>query len=283
VLKKRRGSSFLAYTTEGSSGSGHSHKTRAIILIMNELTQDGIFSRALTIWQSKRGYRFSIDAVLLALFARPYASNARVLELGTGSGVISIILGYQVPKVPLPSSIIAVELQENLAKIAQQNIEENTMTSRLRVVQQDLKRVPNETTGKLFDLVVTNPPYFAINDGNQELDEERAIARREVHATISEVLLCAVRSLSAKGRLAIIYPVSQLPRFFAALARTPLHLTLWQPVYAQANQDATLALLLCKMPSGKQAPPLTMMPPLFLADAQGLPNPEVERLLQVGY
>jgi tRNA1Val (adenine37-N6)-methyltransferase len=250
---------------------------------MNELTQDGIFSRAITVWQPKRGYRFSIDAILLALFARPHATNGRVLELGTGSGIISMILGYQVPEVSLPTSIIAVELQESLAKLARQNIEENAMASRLRVVQQDLKKVPDEATGALFDLVVTNPPYFALNEGRQELDEERAIARREIHATIHEVLLCAVRCLAAKGKLALVYPVSQLPRFFAALAKTPLHLTLWQPVYAQPNQDATLALLLCKMPTGKQAPPLHMMPPIFLADAQGRPNPEVERLLQVGY
>jgi tRNA1Val (adenine37-N6)-methyltransferase len=250
---------------------------------MAELTQDGIFSRALTIWQPKRGYRFNIDAVLLALFARPYAQKARVLELGTGSGVISLILGYQVPDLELPAEIVAVELQESFAKIAQKNIEENTQHSFARVVQEDLKRIPNEKTGKLFDLVVTNPPYFALNEGQREPDEERAIARREVHASIADVLACAARSLSAKGKLALVYPVSQLPRFFAALSKTSLHLIVWRPVYAQPNQDATLALLLCKMPSGKLAPPLTMMPPIFLANEQGKPSPEIERLLQVGY
>ena len=250
---------------------------------MNELTQDGIFSRALTIWQPKRGYRFSLDAVLLALFARPHAQGARVLELGAGSGVVSVILGHRVPEVELPASIVAVELQARLAEIAAQNVAENGMASLIRVVAQDLKRVPDDDTGKLFDLVVTNPPYFTLHDGLPESDEERAIARREVHATIHEVLLCAARSLSAKGKLALVYPVSQLPRLFAALAKTSLRLALWRPVYAQANQDATLALLLCKMPSGKQAPPLVMAPPLVLADAQGKPNPEVERLLQVGY
>lgn len=250
---------------------------------MTELTQDGIFSRALTIWQPRRGYRFNIDAVLLALFARPYAQKSKVLELGAGSGVISVILGYKVPAVELPSEVVAVELQEGLASIAQKNIEENGQSAFARVVKEDLKRVPNEKTGKLFDLVVTNPPYFALGEGQREPDEERAIARREVHASIFDVLSCAARSLSAKGKLALVYPVSQLPRFFAALSKTSLQLIVWQPVYAQSNQDATLALLLCKMPSGKLAPPLTMTPPIFLADEQGKPNPEIERLLQVGY
>lgn len=251
---------------------------------MNELTQDGIFSRAITIWQHKHGYRFSIDAVLLALFARPHAQGARVLELGAGSGVVSMILAHKAPEVALPKEIVAVELQNSLAGLAQKNIEENQKAALIKVVQEDLKRVPTPETGKLFDLVVSNPPYFPLDSSAEEVtSEERAIARREVNASVSDVLSCAARSLHAKGSLALVYPAPLLPRFFAALAATSLRLIAWQPVYSLPKQDATLALLLCKQPTGKNPPPLSVMPPIFLSNNDGTPNPEIERLLLRGY
>lgn len=248
-----------------------------------EFTQDGIFSRAITLWQPRKGYRFGVDSVLLGCFAREHAEDAKVLELGAGVGVISLVLAFPVPGRRAPREIVAVELQERLAKLATQNVLENRLKTPIQIIQGDLKKLPNQESGRLFDLVLSNPPYYLINEGQREPDEERAVARREISATISDVLSCAARCLHAKGKLALVYPAAQLPRLFSAVEKSSFQWVAMQPVYSREGREAELVLALFKLPSGKAVPPLSILPPLVLADAQGKQNPEIERLLQRGY
>ena len=100
------------------------------------------------------GYRFSIDAVLLAYFADPRPGD-KVLDLGTGCGIIPLILAYRQPNI----AIYGVEVQTKLAELAVSNVRENQLEGRITVFCTDMKLLRPAMTAGPVDLVVCNPPF----------------------------------------------------------------------------------------------------------------------------
>ncbi|MBW2642213.1 MAG: methyltransferase [Deltaproteobacteria bacterium] len=136
---------------------------------MEFLTTDSLFNGSILVKQHGAGYRFSLDAVLLAQHARPSPDDT-VLDLGTGCGIIPLILAYRHPKI----IIYGVEVQKELADIATLNIAENGMEDRITIHCKDLKRLKQDMTCGPVDLVVTNPPYMKVASGRLNPNQQRA-------------------------------------------------------------------------------------------------------------
>jgi len=143
-----------------------------------EETLDTLFGGKLKILQKRQGYRFSIDALLLAHFAQP-APDDRILELGTGCGVIPLILFYR----RKAQKIIAVEIQPSLADLARRNAALNRCSSKFQILEDDLRHLEKRFGRGSFDRVLANPPYRKVGSGRINPHEEKAIARHEVQAT----------------------------------------------------------------------------------------------------
>src|SRR5210317_2172391 len=127
---------------------------RILLILMNFYTTDTFFNGKIRITQERAGYRFSIDAVLLANFAVP-RSGDQVLELGTGCGIIPLILAYRQPQI----EIYGVEVQAELAELAVSNVRENQLHDRISVICADMKSLRPAMTAGPVDLVVCNPPF----------------------------------------------------------------------------------------------------------------------------
>ena len=172
---------------------------------MESLTTDSLFNGSIRVKQHRSGYRFSLDAVLLAQHAMPNPDDT-VLDLGTGCGIIPLILAYRHPKI----KIFGVEVQKELADIATLNIAENGMEDRIAIHCRDLKRLKHDMTCGPVDLVVTNPPYRKVESGRLNPDQQRAVAKHEIKATLFDVVETARRMLRTSGRFAIIYPAERM-------------------------------------------------------------------------
>jgi tRNA1Val (adenine37-N6)-methyltransferase len=204
----------------------------------SDLTRDTFFDGRLVVTQTIGGYRFSIDAVLLAAGIRPKPGDT-LLDLGAGCGIISLILASRFPQV----RIHAVELQPELIELAQDNVADNHMGDRIEVVQADLRVLPREPVTGPFDWIVSNPPYHRPDSGRINPNQQRALARHEIAMDLSQLLACARRMLRTGGRLALIYPAERSADLLVQMRQEGIEPKYLQGVHSQSGQAARLVIV----------------------------------------
>lgn len=201
------------------------------------LTSDTFFNGQMTICQSRTGYRFSIDAVLLAWHARPQAGD-RVLDLGTGCGIIPLIMALREPA----AHFWGVDVQPRLAAVAALNVAQNHLRSRIHIRCRNLKHLRPEAFGGPFHLVVSNPPYRKAASGRINPDRQRALARHEIAATVQDVVKTASRMLTPGGRFVTLYPVDRLVDVLETMRALGIEPKLLRLIHSKSGGGAKLFL-----------------------------------------
>lgn len=235
-------------------------------------TTDTFFNGRLRIKQNRTGYRFSIDAVLLAHLAAARAGD-RVIDLGTGCGVIALIMAYRQPDITL----YAVEVQEELVQLAVCNVEDNHLQNRITVLGVDMKIIkPAMTTGPV-DLVVCNPPYRRAGSGRINPDHQRAIARHEVRADLQDVISSARRVLKTGGRFITIYTAERTADILCQMQSDGIEPKLVHTIHSASRSEAKLVLI-----EGIKGgnPGLKIAPPLIVYTENGDYTDEVQRMFE---
>lgn len=157
------------------------------------------------ICQHKQGYRFSVDSAILAHHVSLHNVSTAV-DLGTGCGVIPLILAHRFPSV----HVYGIEIQESLAHLAMANVRLNNMEDRITIIHGDMKDPDAFVESQATEVVISNPPYRKIQSGKMSPNCERAIARHEVGVTLTDVIACADRLLRPLGRLVLVYSAERL-------------------------------------------------------------------------
>lgn len=233
-------------------------------------TIDSILGGALTIVQPACGYRFAIDSILLGRFARP-RRRARVLELGAGCGVVSIMIAalYQ------PAEVIAIELQPQLAAMIAHNAALNGNLA-VTAICGDLRRqIPGLTPGS-FDYVIANPPYRAERRGRESPNPERRAARSGDGTTLTAFVAATARYANAGGQVAMVFTASRTPELIAELKYNSLEPKRIRFVHSRASEKATVVLIEARKAGGIEA---IIEPPLFIYDSSGSYSDEVRAML----
>ena len=199
-------------------------------------TLDGFMDGRLRLIQSARGYRFSIDAVLLARFVTVKPGDV-VVDLGAGCGIISLLLLLEKPA----AYVLALEIQESLAEQAVRNAALNGVADRMGVLLGDLRQAPFRKP--VADVVVCNPPYRRPGSGRVNPDLERAIARHEIMASLKDILSAASAVLKPKGRVALIYPASRLVDLLVRMRAFEFEPKRMQAVYPSMEEESKLVLV----------------------------------------
>jgi tRNA1Val (adenine37-N6)-methyltransferase len=216
-------------------------------------TIDSFLNGKLQIIQSRQGYRFSVDALLLAEFVSVRNEDI-VIDLGAGCGIISLFLAVK-RKVGF---IVGLELQEELASQAQRNIALNKLEKKIAVIRGDLRHLP---IGPAFaHIVVCNPPYRRQKSGRINPDSSKAIARHELSTKVNDILLAGKALLKEGGRLALIYPANRLAEIFAKMRIHDIEPKRLQIVFPNPSSYAKLAMIEGRL-HGKSG--LKILPPLF--------------------
>lgn len=162
---------------------------------------DDLEFKDLKIIQNKEGFCFGIDAVLLSDFAKNIKDNSKVIDLGTGTGIISILL---CGKTKL-KNIIGVEVQKDVYDMACRSIQLNGLEDRFQVINKNVIELENIYEPNYFDVVVTNPPYKKQNTGLCNNDQKKLISRHEVLADLSDFIRISSRLLKDRGELYMIH------------------------------------------------------------------------------
>ncbi len=172
---------------------------------MEEETADSILHGSLHVFQNKRGYRFSLDSILLSHFAflKPKTYN---IDLGCGSSIIMLILARRFPC----TTWTGVEIQEGLAALAQKNIQANGLEGRIKILCNDARAIEKILPQNSFDSVIFNPPYRKLKSGRINPQLEKAIARHEIQGSLKDFLQAAKYLLKPGGRVFTIYPAKRL-------------------------------------------------------------------------
>lgn len=225
------------------------------------VSHDTLFSGRLLCRQSRDGYRFSIDAVLLAHFCQPRRRD-HILDLGSGCGVIALILAYR----HLLTTLTCLELQPSLADHIRHNIAHNDLAQRMTVVEGDLRAIRTLVGAGTFDTVVANPPYYPLGSGRQNPAGEQALARHELSADLPQIIQAAAFALRNKGQLAMVYPASRGAVLISLLRAQGLEPKRLRAVHPYPGAEANLLLIEAVKNGGEQ---LTVLPSLHVHDRPG--------------
>lgn len=163
-----------------------------------------LICETLELFQSRRGYRFGIESLLLAGFAGRQCDH--MLDLGTGSGILPLVMTrfYQV------ASAVGVELQSGLVDRARRSVAHNGLEDQIEIVQADLRDLADRLPPSYFDLVVVNPPYGRAGQGHLNPDDEKAVARHELRVTLAQVVAAAASHVRVRGTVAWVLPPGRL-------------------------------------------------------------------------
>jgi len=230
-----------------------------------------------SIFQKRKGYRFSIDALILADFVACRQASARnkknihYADLGTGSGIIPILLfkwkqnltGY------------GVEIQERLADMAERNIRLHHLEDRFKILHMNLVSLPDRFTEGSFDWITINPPYRRLHSGRLNPNPEKALARHEISVTLEGICSVMAHLLRVKGKAYIIYPASRLADLISQLRQEGLEPKCLKPVYPKPGERAVWILVEAACGGGSG---LTVENPLYVEDKEGKYSEQIEQI-----
>ncbi|MEI6207752.1 MAG: methyltransferase [Desulfuromonadales bacterium] len=235
-----------------------------------EHTLDELKRFDLQIFQPRHGYRYSLDALLLARFCSTLQPGGSIVDLGAGCGIISLLLARVNPA----AHVLAVENNPEMAALVERNIQHNDLAGRVSVHAEDVIRVRESYADSIFDLVVSNPPFRTPWSGKVSPRAGRDTARHETTAGLADFLAAAKYLVKPSGRICFIQLPSRLAEFIALATEMKLSLLRLRMIHNNAESPATI--FMAELAKGRRSTPVVEAP-LFVRDMDGDYSDEVWR------
>lgn len=233
-----------------------------------EYTVDSIGS--LKICQPKEGYRFSVDALILSNFVNLRRAG-RIVDIGAGTGIIGIILAKKYPE----AQVKMIEIQQELAELAQESIRLNSVENRCQVICMDAK---DFVSSEEFDIVISNPPFRSPGTGRLSPYEEKALARHELSLTVTDLAKIGQRLLKHRGRLYMIHLPERFVEIIRILSKHSLEIKRVRFVHSKRDTLAKMVLIEA-VKGGRVA--LKVEPPLFIYNDDGTYTEEMKKIYEL--
>lgn len=213
------------------------------------------------LFQKPDDFCFGTDAILLSEFAK-IKPNTSVVDLGTGTGIIPLIIANR----RNPEHVLGIEIREDMADMAARSVKLCGLNDLITIKTMDLKDAPKEIGYGVFDHAICNPPYYKSGSGASSLHQGRRIAREDANCSLNDVCKSAFAILKNKGKLSIILPSSRLAEAFFALCSNRLEPKRVQFVHPKRDTLPNLVLIE-SIKLGN--PSLTYDPALIMYDDDG--------------
>jgi tRNA1Val (adenine37-N6)-methyltransferase len=186
--------------------------------------------------QNDFGYRYSIEPFLLAGFAQ-LLPGQKVLDIGTGCGIIPLLMVFRQPTL----KVTGIEIQDAAAENAEKNVSKNQM--KIKIVNNDFLDWAQRVEVELFDLIVSNPPYRKLNSGRTNPDSGKAIARHELKLNLPSMLDKAQPLLKKGGHITLAYPPIRLQETLGELESRELFPSRIRFIHGNKNAEAKIFLV----------------------------------------
>lgn len=238
----------------------------SILLKENERI-DNLERNGYQIIQDAKRFCFGMDAVLLSGFAR-VKDGARVLDLGTGTGIIPILLEAKTGA----AHLTGLEIQPDSADMARRSVKLNGLENKIDIVTGDLKEAGSLFDAASFDVVTSNPPYMIGQHGITNPEDAKAIARHEVLCTLRDVIEQAAKLLRPGGNFFMVHRPFRLAEIMVLLHEYKLEPKRMQLVYPYVDKEPNMVLIEANR-GGR--PRMTVEKPLIVYRKPGVYMPEI--------
>ena len=200
---------------------------------------DDLEFKNLKIIQNEKEFCFGMDAVLLSDYAKDIKKNSKIIDLGTGTGILPILLAGKTNN----TEITGIEIQENMAEMATRSIKLNNLENRIKIINEDIKNLNNIFEKESFDAVVTNPPYKENNTGLKNEYEGKIIARHEIKCDLEDIILASKYLLKDRGTLYMVHRPERIVDICELLRKYKIEPKTITFIYPKAGNAANLILI----------------------------------------
>ncbi len=240
-----------------------------IIINENEKIED-LQCNGLKIIQNKKWFCFGMDAVLLTNYC-DVKNNSRIVDLGTGTGIIPILLSGK----RNISSAVGIEIQKEVAEMASRSVELNKLEEKIKILNIDLKNATEYLETNSFDAVISNPPYKLNNSGILNPNDQKAISRHEIKCTLEDVISVASSLLKQYGRFYMVHRPDRLVDIMCLLRKYKLEPKQIRFVHPKSGEKPNMVLIRA---SKNGNPELKFDPPLYIYNEEGIYTEDVYKI-----
>ena len=207
---------------------------------------DDLEFKGLKIIQDSTGFCFGIDSVLLSDYAKNIKSGSEIVDIGTGTGIIGILLTGKTEN----THITGIEIQAEVAQMAERSIKLNNLEDRFCIKNINIKDVFSEIKPNTIDAIVTNPPYMRENTGAKNLEKKKLISRCEVECTLEDVIQISYKLLKSKGEFYMVHRAERIVDILYNLRKYQLEPKNIRFVHSKTEKEPNLFLIKCVKDAG---------------------------------
>ena len=229
---------------------------------------DELEYKGLKIIQNKEGFCFGIDSVLLSDFAKNIKKDSVVVDIGTGTGIISILLSKKAEI----KKIYGIEIQEEVADMAKRSVKLNDLQDKIQIINKNIKNIFEEIEPNKIDAIVTNPPYMKKNSGIKNENEIKLISRHEIKCNIEDIIKVSSKLLKDNGELYMVHRPDRLVGIIECLRKNKIEPKKIRFIYSKEEENSNLVLIKAVKNAGEF---LKIEKPLYIYDENNKYTDEV--------
>ena len=237
---------------------------------LNELeTVVNLLNKDMKIIQRVDHFAFSLDSLLVSEFASITKYTNKIVDLGTGNGVIPLFLSKKTK-----AKITGIEIQEISSDLAKRNVQLNNLEDQISIINDDMKNWRKYFRNNSIDMVISNPPFFKFDGNEKQLNDltQLTLARHEISITLEEIIQTASNLLKDKGHFALVHRVDRFMDIIENMKKYDIEPKKIQFCHTKINKEGKI-LLVEGIKYGK--PGLRILPPLIAHDDNGQYSAEV--------
>lgn len=231
---------------------------------------DDLQCKGYQIIQDPKRFCFGVDAVFLSHFVKA-KKGSRILDLGTGTGIIPILLAARTED----TMIQGLEIQEASAEMAGRSVRLNHLEKRIEIIQGDMKEAAGLFPAASFDVITSNPPYMTQQHGLENEYEPKNIARHEILCKLEDVVKAAAYLVRPGGSFFLIHKPFRLAEIFSVLMQYKLEPKRMRMVHPYVDKEPNMVMLEA-VRGGRSR--ITVEPPLIVYREKGIYTEEIEDL-----
>lgn len=232
---------------------------------------DDLEYKGLKIIQNKEGFCFGIDSVLLSDFAKNIKKDSLVLDIGTGTGIISILLSKKAEI----KKIHGIEIQEEVADMAKRSVKLNDLQDKIQIINKNIKNIFEEIEPNKIDAIVTNPPYMKLNTGAKNEEIKKLISRHEVECNLEDIIKISYKLLKSKGEFYMVHRAERIVDILYNLRKYKLEPKEIRFIHSKVGKEPNLVLIKAVKDAGEH---LIIDTPLVVYNNDGTYTDEILKI-----
>ena len=232
---------------------------------------DDLEYKGLKIIQNKEGFCFGIDSVLLSDFAKNIKKDSVVVDIGTVTGIISILLSKKAEI----KKIYGIEIQEEVADMAKRSVKLNDLQDKIQIINKNIKNIFEEIEPNKIDAIVTNPPYMKLNTGAKNEEIKKLISRHEVECNLEDIIKISYKLLKSKGEFYMVHRAERIVDILYNLRKYKLEPKEIRFIHSKVGKEPNLVLIKAVKDAGEH---LIIDSPLVVYNNDGTYTDEILKI-----